>query len=115
MNIEAVAEANGDGVDFVNIERDDLVETLGNSDRCCFVYVVPIFDGKLYIGTAPTQAALSELLNKDTVGDESYVIDKDIAPIVLSNKSKWDLAKYTCLLVEKYGWSNIVFSEAQFE
>lgn len=79
--------------------------------------MVPVLDGKLYIGTATDQAALNKLIGCGTISDGSitYQIDKDISPLVLPNKSKWDLTKYACLLVDKYGWDNVIFSEAQFE
>lgn len=81
------------------------------------MYVLPVLDGKLYISTTPSQAALNEVIKIGTVteGGENYQVDKDIDPVVLPNKSKWDLAKYACLLVQKYGWDNVIISDAQFE
>jgi hypothetical protein len=54
------AEREANNVDFIDVERDEVVSILNDSDHNTYIFVVHVNDDKLFIGKATNQAALDK-------------------------------------------------------
>lgn len=76
--------------------KDGDVRKVVNTDaHPASIYIIPLEDGRLYLGTTKNFKHEIELL--------CFKPAEGVSPIILPKKSKLDMAKYWYILSEKYG------------
>lgn len=82
------------------ITEKDILGTINDSTYTACIYVVPLEDGRLYLGTAQTKDL------KEQIAQLPYKTAS--TPIVLPKRSKLDVGKYWYILAKQYGQESVV-------
>lgn len=96
---------------------DDVEQYLKTTDENAIIYILPLTDGKFYVGSCKTSKSLEVELKQHQDGvacnfTKEHPPIQDIVPIILEKQSAFDIAKHVCKLAERYGFENVKCSES---